>query len=155
MVIPLEHKQTFIDFFTSVYSNSNAVNLSMMLIEVAHIWDDLIDKDNPVSDDDINLAFRYLIYDIPINPIYRAIPSLPDHMLNVYLRWRDATVMERNNPTDHDLEKCFMLRAGIYDIFAIIAFYIAGDEASKAIGPSIRRLYGETMAELKKEFNHA
>jgi hypothetical protein len=94
-------------------------------------------------------VFKYLIYDIPKNLIYQAIPSLPDHMLNVFLRWRDANKLERMNPPE--VEKSYMLRAGIYDIFQLIAFYMYGDEWAEEIGPKVRMLYGETIEGLRGE----
>lgn len=155
MILSKEHRDSFLSAFDYFFDNADASNLCLMLLEVAHIWDDLIDKDKVVDSDDINTVFRYLVYDIPINPIYRRIPSLPDYMLNVYLQWRDATSIESGSPSDDDLNKCYVLRAGIYDIFSIVAYFMRGDEASKEIGPSIRRLYGEKLTEYKEEFINA
>lgn len=155
MILNEEHRDSFLSAFNYFFENNDASSLCLMLLEVAHIWDDLIDKDAEISPDDINTVFRYLIYDIPINPIYRRIPSLPDHMLSIFLQWRDATKIETNSPADDDLNKCYMLRAGIYDIFSVIAYFLRGDKVSQEIGPAIRRLYGEKLAEYKEEFKDA
>ena len=146
-----EQKKSFNDAFTYFYkANSGAIALSFMLLEVAHLWDDLIDGDK-VDEDDINRIFRYLIYDIPMNPVYNLIPGIHVHLLSIFLRWRDATEMEKEeNP---DLEKTYMLRAGIYDLFSLIAFHLHGDKWAKEIGPSVRKLYGETLTSLKEELN--
>jgi len=148
-----EHRESFYLAFQEFYSgNQDAIALSFMLLEVAHVWDDLIDEDE-VSKENIDKVFKYLIYDIPMNPIYKMIPGINSHLLNIFLRWRDATAMEsKENP---DLEKTYMLRAGIYDIFSIITYYLLGDEKAKEMGPKIRALYGETLEGLKEEFNHA
>ena len=152
-LIKQEYRDAFYAAFNECYrGDQSAVALSMMLLEVSQVWDDLIDGDEVIKED-IDRAFKYLIYDIPVNPVYKLIPSMPDHLLNVYLRWRDATAMESEEKPD--LEKTYMLRAGIYDIFVIIAFHLFGDEWSKAVGVRIRKLYGETLASLKEEFNHA
>ena len=150
-LITKDQKQSFYNAFHRFYKgNESAISLSMMLLEVCHVWDDIVDGD-PVTTDDVNRVFRYLIYDIPINPVYKAIPSMPDHLLNIYLKWRDATAMEaEENP---DLEKTYMLRASLYDMFSMIAFYLYGDEWAKEIGPSVRKLYGETLDDLRREFN--
>lgn len=146
-----EHRQSFTIAFNEFYSgNQDAVNLSFMLLEVAHAWDDLIDGDEV---EDIDKIFRYLIYDIPMNPVYRIIPGINCHLLNIFLRWRDATTMESQE--DRDLEKTYMLRAGIYDMFSLIVYHLFGDERAKEMGPKIRALYGETLQGLKEEFNHA
>ena len=150
-LITKDQKQSFYNAFHRFYKgNESAISLSMMLLEVCHVWDDIVDGD-PVTTDDVNRVFRYLVYDIPINPVYKAIPSMPDHLLNIYLKWRDATAMEaEENP---DLEKTYMLRASLYDMFSMIAFYLYGDEWAKEIGPSVRKLYGETLDDLRREFN--
>ena len=151
MVVEQDQINVFTNAFNKFFKgNASAVSLALMLIEVSHAWDDLIDGDE-VSKDDINKVFKYLIFDIPTNPVYRAIPSMPDHLLNVFLRWRDATQMETEG--DPDLEKTYMLRAGLYDMFSLIAFYMYGDEWAQEIGPEIRKLYGETLDSLKGEFH--
>lgn len=145
-----DHKQAFLTAFDTFYKgDANAITLSMQLLEVAHAWDDMIDGDE-INGSKVNRIFRYLIYDIPTNPVYRLIPELPSHLLNVFLRWRDATTMEAEDQPD--LEKTYMLRAGIYDIFLLIAYHLHGDQWAEEIGPSVRKLYGETLDSLKKEF---
>jgi hypothetical protein len=129
--------------------NVQAVNLVVMYFEACHLFDDLIDKDKVNEDAEILRVFRYLIFSIPTNPVYRAIPSLPDHMMNIYLRWIDSTNMEKmENP---DIEKTYMLRAGLYDLMSIIACYLYGAEWAEEIGPQIRSLYGETIESLRGE----
>ena len=52
-----------------------------------------------------------------------------------------------------DLEKTYMLRAGLYDMFSLIAYHLFGDTWAKEIGPDVRKLYGETLDDLRREFN--
>jgi len=144
-----DQKDVFLKAFNEFYTgNQDAINLSMMLLEVAHLWDDLIDKDK-VSDDDINRIFRYLIYDIPMNPVYRIIPGINCHLLNIYLRWRDSNTMESLEKPD--FEKTYMLRAGIYDMFSLITYHLFGDKRTEELGPKIRLLYGETIKSLRSD----
>ena len=150
-LITKDQRQSFYNAFHRFYKgNESAISLSMMLVDVSQVWDDIIDGDT-VSNDDVNRVFRYLIYDIPLNPVYRLIPSMPDHLLNIYLKWRDATAMEAEEKPD--LEKTYMLRAGLYDIFSLIAYHLCGDEWARQIGPEVRKLYGETLDDLKGELN--
>jgi len=150
-LITKDQRESFYNAFHGFYKgNESAISLSMMLVDVSQVWDDIIDGD-PVTSDNVNRVFRYLIYDIPLNPVYRLIPSMPDHLLNIYLKWRDATAMEAEEKPD--LEKTYMLRAGLYDIFSLIAYHLCGDDWAKQIGPEVRKLYGETLDDLKGEFN--
>lgn len=148
-----EYIEAFKALFDEIYQgNQDAIKLSLDLVHISQIWDDLIDKDNPVSDDDINKAFFNCLIGVSLNPIWDAC-GLKHHCLNMFLKWRDATHIENGDHTENDLNKCYMLRAGIYEIFAVIAYYIGGDEWAKNVGPKIRRAYGETLEQYKGEFN--
>jgi hypothetical protein len=46
--------------------NQAAVDYVLMVAKVADVWDNLIDRDTPVSDEAINGAFWTLAIEIPI-----------------------------------------------------------------------------------------
>ena len=131
--------------------NQDAVELSLMLYSVAQVWDDIVDGD-AVTARDVNTAFVDALVKIPTNRIYQLMPELPYHIYNVFLRWRDATNIENNQPSENDLHKCYMLRAGLFDIFALIAAKMFGDDYAAEVGVTIRRLYGETFESYSQEF---
>lgn len=150
-----EHLQAFDELFNEIYKgNEQAKQLSFDLIQVSQTWDDLIDKDIEVSDDQINSAFIKSIFEMQANPLWHQM-GMAYHVLNVYLRWRDATIIERSQHSDDDLNKCYMLRAGMYDLFVLIAYFLFGDEWAKIAGPVVRRFYGETLEDYKKEIKNA
>jgi len=131
--------------------NQDAVDLCVNLFGIAQVWDDLIDL-TPIDEKAINQAFLAALVILPTNRVFQSMPELPYHVYNVFLRWRDATTIERAEHTKSDLHKCYMLRAGLYDIFALIAAKLYGDDYAAKVGPSIRRLYGESFDEYAKEF---
>lgn len=131
--------------------NKAAIDLCITLFGIAQIWDDIIDGDT-VTARDVDAAFVSALVAIPTNPISQLMPELPWHIYNVFLRWRDATNIENNNPTDSDLHKCYMLRAGFYDIPLLIAAKLYGDEHAEKVGVTVRRMYGEIFEEYAKEF---
>ena len=53
--------------------NQDALNMYRMLVDLAHTWDDLIDKDGNVPEDHINNAFLIALVYMPANPFYRLI----------------------------------------------------------------------------------
>lgn len=147
-------KQSMVTFFNEAYQgNQAAVMLAITLFDISQAWDDLIDGDS-ISTDDINQCFLNCLFVLPTNLIVQAMPELPHHIYNVFLRWRDATWLERNEPTDDNLNKCYMLRAGFYDIFVLIAAKLYGDDYARRVGPAIRKFYGEKLNEYKQEFQH-
>lgn len=131
--------------FTRIFKNDqNAINLAVSLWDVCQFWDDLIDRDKTLTDHEINRCMLLAMVEIPKNPIYLTMPELPYHIYNVFLRWRDSTEMEKDlQPNDR--EKCYMLRAGVYDLFVLIAAHLYGDDWAKEIGVYVRRCYGETV----------
>lgn len=153
-MIDLKHEQALRQFLGAIMQgNQHAVELCVTLFGIAQVWDDLIDDSAEVKN--INKAFVAALVEIPTNPIAQMMPELPYHIYNVFLRWRDATNIENNNPAVDDLHKCYMLRAGLYDIFALIAAKLYGDDYAESVGVQIRRFYGETFLEYSKEFNNA
>lgn len=154
-MISQEHDQALRQFLDTLYQgNRQAIDLSIKLFGIAQVWDDIIDGDE-YSVQSVNRAFVAALVEIPTNPIYQAMPELPYHIYNVFLRWRDATNIENGAHDDNDLHKCYMLRAGLYDIFALIAAKLYGDDYAEKVGPSIRRFYGETFQSYSKEFKNA
>jgi len=154
MIVREEIKRSLIEFFNDLYKgNQAAVELGVTLFEISQAWDDLVDGD-AISPDEINRCFLNCLVIIPLNPVAAMMPELPHHIYNVFLRWRDATWLENNEPTDDNLNKSYMLRAGLYDVFVLIAAKLFGDQYASTIGPSVRKFYGEQLKEFKKEFQH-
>ena len=51
--------------------NQAAVNFNLLFRDILHTWDDLIDRDKPVSGEAIHQAFRAALVLLPANPFYR------------------------------------------------------------------------------------
>lgn len=144
-----EHYKAFeenLDYFFQ--GNKEAVKLAMMLIEVADTWDDIVDGDCP-SYDKINRAFIISLIDIQNNGFYAIYQhELRPVILSTILKWLDANKLESKK--EH-LEKAYMLRAGLYDLFAHIAYIIGGQEWYNQVGTDIRKLYGESFKDYEDE----
>lgn len=148
-------REAFDVLFDHIYQgHTEAKRLSFMLLDVAHIWDDLVDRDKPVDNVQIDRAFLAALIHLPRHPLWFP-AGLDHHVLNVFLRWRDATYLETHTPSEDDLNKAYMLRAGLYDVFVIIAHFLYGDAWAREIGPMVRQFYGETLAAYRGEFSHA
>ena len=150
MIIPEKERSDWGQLFDYIYQGHEAAkSLSFEILELVHIWDDLYDQDNPASPEDVNKAFFSAIYGLQNNPIWKAC-DLNTHMLNVIFRWHDANVLEQSKD-EEDWHKAYMLRAGVYDLFVIIAFHLLGQEWARKIGPMVRRFYSETLSDFVEE----
>jgi hypothetical protein len=135
--------------------NSNAVVFCLDMIKAIHLWDDLIDKDNELKDEEINDVFTFLMVDMPMNPFYAVNQrDIAPMMQNIILKWHTANVFEKEKEVN-DVDKAYMLRAELYQLFVLCATLIGGRQWGRDMSISIWRLYGESVKELKKEVQDA
>ena len=131
-----------------------AIQFCIDVMFIAHLWDDLIDKDTFRTGEDINEAFRIALIDIPKNPFYLAhIGDLRPVMMNVILQWQDANVLEKGSRQDR--AKAFMLKASVLQLFNYCAYLVGGPQWAFEIGPDLRRLYEESIDDYIGSKEHA
>lgn len=130
--------------FDRIYQGDKSVcGVALAVLEAVHLWDDLIDGDE-VNPGDVNRVFLRLFTVLAPHPLWDR--ELSGLMYSVYLRWQEANTFERDaDATDHELSQAWMLRAGVYDIFILLAAKRFGTEWAESIGPDVRRAYGEPL----------
>jgi hypothetical protein len=146
--------------YEAVRGHADAIEFCITLVEVLHIWDDLIDKDKPVSPEKINQAFWKALVELPRNPFYAAhahdlIPCLMTAIQN----WHAANLMEATE-SEADKGIAFILRSSYADIVIQAAYLIGGCAWARVVTPKIRREfhregYAGYRANLAKQFNDA
>lgn len=129
--------------------DAEAVDFAVQAWDAAQLWDDLVDEGKCR---DMQALLAWLAFDKEDQPFFR------DHghilrpvMRSVYLQWTAANVLERGDR--QDVQKAWMLRAGIYGLFHVMAGLCGGDAWAREIGPDIWRQYGETADALAEEFS--
>lgn len=147
--------ESFDKLFNYIYKGDEiATKLSKDLLTLVHTWDDLIDKDKPVEDNEINRAFIIAIFDLGSNPYFTE--AIKANFYNVYLRWNDANDIEADEKaTDNQLAMAWMLRAGLYDLFVLIAGQLYGRQWAEEIGVLVRNYYGEPLEGFIEEVRNA
>lgn len=135
--------------------NRSAVELCMAITYIAHLWDDLVDRDAPRTPAEINQGFIMALCGLPANAFYDQHRfQLQPVFLNAILQWMDANNLERSEAV-HDRQMAWMLRASIIQIFCFCAYLIGGFDWYLQVGPDMRKLYQETFNEFNEEMNHA
>jgi hypothetical protein len=90
--------------------DKEALLLCLDLVYCGHLWDDLIDQDNPRSEYDIHQAFIKAFRDIPMNPFFqRWQPYLQPFLISAAQQYIDSTKLEFSSDRDDRL-MAFIIR---------------------------------------------
>lgn len=132
--------------------NQDALNMYRAFVNLAHTWDDMIDRDKPVSADDINRAFLTCLVYLPANPFYRAIQ---DQILPMWLvvvsSYETANTFEKAKDP-HGIEIAHGLRYAAGNIVAYAVHVCLGAEKAKEVLPEVwKAMFYERFDEYRKE----
>lgn len=131
--------------------NPEAVAFAQNLWTAAQEWDDLHDEGKCANH---NALLSWLAFGKEYTPYFAAHAHvLRPVFLSVYLQWQAANTLERGDRLD--VAKAYMLRAGLYGLWHVMAWIEGGDDWAAQCGPEIYRTYGETPEGLWQEFNNA
>jgi len=118
--------------------NADAVSFFFTLRDVLHFWDDLVDKDQRVSDYDINLSMFKALVALPRNKFYQEnFTSLNSVLVNAIANWQAANSFEA---TDNDklLEIAFIARSDYINLLIHCAYLVGGYDWMNEVTPAIR-----------------
>jgi len=151
--MPAMRDQETVDRFRHFFrGNEDAVALAMMVIRVADVWDDLIDKDQEVRDEDITQAFTMTLCGMPRNRFYRQhmdeiVPMLELSVVN----WLTANHFEQGGER-RALEIAHVIRHGVGDLFVHMARLIGGLQWAIEVAPEIKLVvHNDTLDEYLQE----
>jgi len=123
---------------TIVYFNGNEAAVSFIedLFSAWHTWDDLIDKDKPLSDEMINQAFLNAFIKLPRNPFYQANFNTLNMVLeNSFVNWFAANKLEQ---AKENLEAAYALRNTYLNIIVACANVIGGVDWAASVAIDIQ-----------------
>lgn len=151
--MPGMRDQETVDRFRRFFrGDEDAVSLAMMVIHVADVWDDLIDKDSEVCNEDITRAFMFAMCAMPRNRFYRQhmeeiVPMIELGAIN----WLTANHFEQGGER-RALEIAHVIRHGIGDLFVHMARLIGGVPWAIEVAPEIKLVvHTDTLADYLKE----
>lgn len=127
--------------------NDHALQMYRLLIDLAHTWDDLIDKDKDVSERDINRAFLTCLFQLQMNPVYRQIQdAILPMWLTVVTAYEAANQWEKTGDP-HGLEIGHTLRYAAGHVIAFAMVHCAGfTKASEHMGDMWKAVCAERIA---------
>jgi hypothetical protein len=132
--------------------NPHAMQMYRILIDMAHVWDDLIDNDRPVDEHAINSAFLSALVYLPANPFYQTIqPSVMPMWVTVVSAYEAANKFERDKD-EHGIEIAHMLRYAAGHIIAYAIHVCVGQEKAREYVPAMwKRVADERFAKYREE----
>ena len=132
--------------------NEDALNMFRMLVDLAHTWDDLVDKDNPLSETEINNSFLICLVYLQANPFYQKIqPQIWPMWLTVVSAYETANKFEKDKD-EHGIEIAHTLRYAAGHIIAYAVHVCVGAEKAKEVLPEIwKNIVHERYDDYRKE----
>jgi len=127
-----------------------ALEIIDILISITHIWDDLIDKDKPVTDAEINSVFYNALVTLPRNPLFqmnqeRFVTTLE----NAIFDWMTSCKME--TCTMQNLRAAWVLRTSLSNITVQLAQIVGGFEHAQAVSDQIKNGILDDWDEYRQE----
>lgn len=132
--------------------NQDALNMYRAFVDLAHIWDDMIDRDKPVSHEEINRAFLTCLVYLPANPFYRAIQDSILPMWTVVVSSFETANKFEKEKDEHGIEISHSLRYAAGSIIAFAIHVCVGREEAKKYLPDMwKSVFYERFDEYRKE----
>lgn len=132
--------------------NRDALALYQMFVDLSHTWDDLVDKDSDVSENEINNAFMIALLYMPSNPFYRRIQDqIMPMWLMIVSAYEVGNYFEREKD-EHGIEIAHTLRYATGHIIAYMIHICVGREKAKEILPEVwKNVVYERFDDYRKE----
>ncbi len=121
------------------------------LFRVSQTLDDLIDRDQPVTDDAIYQSYWEALIEIPSNSFYRANEiTLRPLMAAALQDWKDSVTLERDS--QHGRTLAFVLRDQLTSLVVQCSCLIGGFDWMQQVSKDIRlQFHNETLGEYINE----
>lgn len=133
--------------------DADAVDFIVSFAAVCEVWDDLIDKDKPIEDDDIHNAFWILLTELPLNPFFdRFKTNLIPLLISGINAWMDANELEGNG-SGNDHVFSYVLRDWYMEFVSFVIYLTRGREYMREVSMDVRYFFThhETLEEYKEK----
>jgi hypothetical protein len=118
----------------------NAVSFILMFFDVCEVFDDLIDKDKPVTDEDIVRTLFNTLVDIPLNPFFAQFRhQLVPVIITGITAWLDANKLEKGS--DNDKVFSYVLRDWYAELISFVIYLTRGRAYLQNVSLSVRTFF--------------
>lgn len=118
-----------------------ALQFILTIGHVAEIWDDMIDKDRIITDQEINDAFRQILVSLPMNPFFDRYKSALIPIMNVGINtWIDSNELEKRG-TYNDFVQAYVLRDWYVELISSVIEITRGYNYMRSVSLAIRDFF--------------
>jgi hypothetical protein len=118
--------------------NRSAIDLVVKLVNIADVWDNLIDRDVELDPRAIHSAFMDALFGLRANTFYREHEAILNPlMMMAVLNWRISTDMQNSPGMDREIAHADRYR--LSDVAIMIAMLTGGMDHALEHGPAIKR----------------
>ena len=135
--------------------NQDALAMFRMFVDLAHTWDDLVDKDKDTSEQAINNAFLICLVYLPLNPFYQTIQrDIMPMWISIVSAYQTANTFEKSKD-EHGVEIAHVLRYAAGNIIAYAVHVCVGPDKAAEYMPDVwKAIVVERFDEYRKEHLH-
>ena len=130
--------------------DASAVHYVQMVGEASEFFDDLVDKDKPISDGWIVSMMYKLLIDMHVNPFFSRYKNELVPIMSVAINaWLDANNLERG--TDTQVSRAYVLRDLTIEILLHSIQLMRGRDHMRAVSLEVREFFlHESLDEYKE-----
>lgn len=142
---------------TWMLDDNDAVDFLVTMFHIGEVWDDLIDRDKPISDEQINAGFVAALFELTANPFFqRHHHYLRPVMMSGVNGWLDSVHYEKYTSDTHWKHWAFVLRNWYMDIVPACAFLVGGFDHMRFVSLEARKFFQtESLEQYLAEFESA
>ena len=134
----IERNRRLLEWFNG---DVEAVEFLLLLSDITELWDDLIDKDRPISDERINYVFEHALVTLPLHPFYQKhhqhLRPLFIHAINA---WQLANKFAKGTRSERAL--AYTLRNMDIMIAEAIVYLTSGPARMREVSPELWKFFG-------------
>ena len=133
-----------------LFKDKAAIGFCKAIFRISQVLDDLIDKDKPLTDEEVIKSFWAALVWLPQNPFYLENMHTLVPMLQVFMQdWVDSTQLEKGDEADQNA--AFILRDSISGLLIHVMHIVGGYEWAMDNSAAVRRyIYEDTLEDYRK-----
>lgn len=147
----LNNSAIIYDQLLILLEDKGAVDMCVLLFKISQLFDDIYDEGKLEKSEALELMYMVMV-DLPQNRFYSTFQGKLQPLIESFiLQWMSANNLEDKK---EQLEKSYMLRAFLFQIFHFSAMVLKGKDFAIENSDIFQKMYGETFNEYVKEFSN-